>query len=355
MEELKYFDEFSEDNCYLKKNSLRTYKFILDKMAEHNMNEIDFVDQSEDEIIDFIMNNLGIKSYTSDIITKRVSTLFRYYSWLYDHHYIADEQFNKIADINNNKKKFSQLLIEKQKQFPAFPLPSKMFALFRRIDNDDELLNNNYYHTVIELMFNGLNDEGLMAYYNLKYSDIHMDGTIDVKTVDERYNLKIGKDLCNRLIELHMTRCWETWQNEIKHENKRVYSMHRKDKDYVFKFTTNTVTETPEKMKRIIFNRLSYIEDKYNLRQNGLEFKPTRIFYSGLYYRVTKEILEQGLDISAIAERKFASDESKKCRDILQAEMDRVHLHKSVSITRTNFIPVMNIFAEDVMKMEKNK
>lgn len=353
MKELKYFDEFCAESN-LSEVSLSIYGFVLKKISKNDMDEIDFANQTEEEITQFIMNKLDVKAYTIDIIEKRLSAIRKYYSFLYEKHYITDEQLTKINNVCTNKKEFLKLLMEKQRQHSSYPLPSEMERIISRIDSDDELLNNNFYHVVIELIYKGLNDENFESFFNMERSDVHTaEGTITVNTHGEQYNLYIGKNLCRRLLELYNMKSWELWKND-KHDSKRKYVLSSRG-EHIFKFNSYVDSTDIKKINRIIIRRIAEINNRYNLENRGIEFKASRIFYSGLFYRIIKSAMEQGLNISSISIPRYTTDESKKCRDILIAEVERVHLHTNITPIKKNLVPVIDTFVEDINKMESNK
>lgn len=284
-----------------------------------SLGEFDYTDCGYDLVVKAILstNPKNVKA-----ITTACNVLKKYAKYLGDTHLI------RVVDSVDRKKLWEDIKPDKVQKYISH---SQFEIICHEIEMYEEH-NSLYYITLFMAIYDGIYCNDLSVIKNLRTSNIENDKILLTPDDRESYWFNVSKELIDNLRELSEESYWE--------QNARYgYIQNRligRYPDTCFKTVQRKGTIYEDYFYR---TRLRKISDEY------VEYplSPFNLFVSGLMYRVTEKLKENGISLQ---EAFSLHNRDKQVAEIVSGELVRCRYSNEVKNLRELVVNYIDVFSE---------
>lgn len=211
---------------------------------------------------------------------------------------------------------------------------TQYLELIEDIEKTSDLNNSLYYSTLIKALYEGIYNENLYIFKEIRASDLK-EHFIHLKDNDEEYDLEISTNLIESLKELSTT---TVWLRRNKHGNNSEIKLVGKYDDSCFKIELRSNgKDVDTAAKNFYWNKIRKIEKEYV----GYTLRPLHIYLSGIMYRICENLKANNITV----QEAFIDDVySPTVYKIINDELKRVHYNTDSRYFRAQIKCFIDVF-----------
>lgn len=238
-----------------------------------------------------------------------------------------DIAYQIIQNINKNE------LWEKHKPNadPKYISYNTYLEIVKDIESFEEM-NSLYYETLFSCLYEGIFNEDLSVIRNLRKNDIHGD-IITIRGKECDYELQVTDNLIRDLLELSEIQVWQRKNRHGMFEHKTIGLYP----DSCFKIIEKKDYSEDKSYRFAYYSKLRKISKEYM----DVKIHPTQIFISGIMYRISKKLKEEGITLQ---EAFTLQNRNNKVHEIILTELKRCNYNIPVNAFRQQVIGHIDTF-----------